>query len=131
MPSLGAGGPEGRERLAAAADIVELGPHQIGQHAPAPVRGQDADDRDPGAVELPARYRQPKRNRPGAADHASLIEGAVHAVERQDTREVLGSLPAGPAAEVMADRANGRLEFLAAPSRPDLDAHQAIFSRGA
>jgi len=123
--------PEGRERLAAAAHVVELGAHQRGQDAAPPVGRQHADDRDAGAVELAARYREPKRKRPRATDHASLVEGSVHAVERQVAVEPLRALPVGPAAEVVPDRADGSLELVEVLGGPNLDAHQAIFSNGA
>ena len=55
--------PERRDRLAPAADVVELAAHEVAQDPAAPVRRQDADPGDAGARQLAARDREIERVR--------------------------------------------------------------------
>jgi hypothetical protein len=107
------GRPEGRDRLAARDDVLELRAHHAAQHAAAPVRGQDADDGDAGARHRTARNGEPEREGTCAADDLPVVERDVHPVERQVAAEALDRLEVRrPAAEVVADGADPVGELL-------------------
>ena len=77
------------------------------------VRRQDADDGDAAAADGAAGHGQLERERARAADDPVAVEGGVHPLERQVAREPLRRLVVGgPAAEVVADRADGALELV-------------------
>ena len=75
--------------------------------------GQDADDRDAAAADRAAGHGQLEREGAGAADDPVAVERRMHPLERQVRGEPLRRLVVGgPAAEVVADRADRALELV-------------------
>ncbi len=79
----GLGSPEGRERLSALVQVVELPPHELGQHAATPVARHDPDECDAGARRGAAGDRHLEGDRRGEADRDGVVERAEGAVGRQ------------------------------------------------
>ena len=94
--------PKSRDRLAALADVLELGAHHLGEDPATAMGRQDADDRDAAAADRPARNGQLEGERARAADDAVAVDRRVHPFERQVAREPLRRLVVRrPAAEVL------------------------------
>ncbi len=117
--------PQGRDRLAAVADVLELRAHHRGEDPAAAVGRQDADDGDAAAAHGAARDGQLEREGAGPADDAVAVERRVHPLEGQVAGEPLRRLVVGrPAAEVVADRPDGALELLQIARGTDVPRHQ-------
>jgi hypothetical protein len=85
---------------------------------------QDADDGDAAAAHAAAGHGQLEREGARAAHDPVSVEGGVHPLERQVRGEPLCLLLVGrPAAEVVADRADGAPELVEIARRADVERH--------
>jgi hypothetical protein len=84
--------PQDRQRLPAFGNRIELRSHQAAQDPASPVRGQDADERDPGGNGLPTRNREDQRDVGGGADEGVAVVRREHPLAVEDSLVARGIL---------------------------------------
>ena len=122
--------PERRDRLAPAVDVLELAAHEVAQDPAAPMGRQHADPRHAGTGQLATRDRQAELVGGREADRSAVVVGRQRAFGGEGVHLALPVL----VAQRIAEGGLGGLHRgakLVRRGRPDLDGHQAIFSRGA
>ena len=105
--------PQGRDRVAALAQVVELAPHHRGEQAAPPVRRHDRDRGDRGTRQGAAGHGQLARERAGRRDDLPVVEPGERALGLEDTRVARAVVVAELAMERPQHRAAVLLELRA------------------
>jgi hypothetical protein len=104
--------------------VVEMRAHHRPQHAAAPMRRRNTDDRCSGALQSAARHRHSKRERSGAAHDLAVLPRGMHPFEREHAREALHSLWIRFVPEVLPDRQHCAAELGKITGWPDFKRHR-------
>ena len=124
ISDLRADSPKIGNRLAALMAGVEQGAHHCPKNAAAPVRRQDAGDRDAGRGHSSARDGQAEWEGAQAANSPIALPGGVDAFGRHDAAHSLGLVLTGSrTSEIIPNRGNSLPDFRRRGAGSDFDVH--------
>src|SRR2546426_4576241 len=104
--------------------VAQLRLHEGSKDAATAVRRVDADEAEACSWKVAARDGEVEGERAGTAHDRAVRPGTVHPLERDLVGEAPHALLGRDHSEVLAERKDGRGEFVEVPNRSHLERHQ-------